>query len=207
MTEEREGRLARWSRLKRLHGGGERSGPSVAPEQPAGARGPAPAQENPPRATEEPAQPATPALELPPVAELNKDSDFTPFLRAGVPESAHREALRALWRSDPVFAFRDGLTDYDEDYTAIGMVDQVVRTAYQAGQGYLEVADATAPTDAPMDDTGETADALSPVSAASEAPSVEAVPTNAVAQSADEDAEVPTDGLEPVPPGEKVRSS
>ncbi len=82
-----------------------------------------------------------------------------------------------------MFAFRDGLTDYDEDYTAIGMVDQVVRTAYQAGQGYLEVADATAPTDAPMDDTGETADALSPVSAASEAPSVEAVPTNAVAQS------------------------
>ena len=48
----------------------------------------------------------------------------------------HRQALRTLWRCDPIFSLRDGLTAYDEDYTAIGKVEQVVRTA-RVGQGYL----------------------------------------------------------------------
>ncbi len=198
MTEEGEGRLARWSRLKRLHDGGERSRPSVAPEQRAAGTGSAPAREREPPTTEEAAQPDTTAPALPLIAELDKDSDFTPFLRAGVPERTHREALRALWRSDPVFAYRDGLTDYDEDYTAIGMVEQVVRTADQAGQGYLEAPGETTAEDGQPDDAGEAgqaadaADALSPVTTASEAPSAQSGPIEST-QSANGTAEEPAD--------------
>lgn len=199
MTEEREGRFARWSRLKGMHRGRERSGPSVAPEQTALGTRPAPAREKEPP-TEEAAQPDTTAPALPPIAELDKDSDFTPFLRAGVPERTHREALRALWRSDPVFAFRDGLTDYDEDYTAIGMVEQVVRTAYHAGQGYLEAPGETAAEDGRPDDAGEAgqaadaADALSLVTTASDAPSAQSDPIEST-QFADETARDPANSL------------
>jgi Protein of unknown function (DUF3306) len=184
MTEEREGRLARWSRLKRMHGERQGNRPSVASQQPAVGTGPAPPQQKLPQVTEETARPATTSPELPPIAELNKDSDFTPFLRAGVPESAHREALRALWRSDPAFAFRDGLTDYDEDYTAIGMVEQVVRTVYQAGQGYLEETEAS-PTAEPVEGAGEAVAATSPLAAESEGQSVAAVRTDQAERAAD----------------------
>jgi hypothetical protein len=188
MNEQPEGRLARWSRLKRAKYGRESSAPGITPGQPAEGASGSSSREPQVRPGKE-APPATPAPELPPIAELNKDSDFTPFLRAGVPEGVHREALRALWRSDPVFAFRDGLTDYDEDYTAIGMVEQVVRTAYQAGQGYLTEA-ASSPAER-VDEEGEAVAAVSPASTATEAPAVEATPTNAADGSDEEASRVP----------------
>jgi len=49
---------------------------------------------------------------LPDVETLEKDSDFTAFLKEGVPEQ-----LQKLWRTDPVFANLDGLNDYDEDFS------------------------------------------------------------------------------------------
>jgi hypothetical protein len=72
--------------------------------------------------------------------------------RAPVHEELHRQALRTLWRSDPTFSLRDGLTDYDEDYTKIGKVEQVLRTAYRVGQGYLaeEITPKQASNDAPQ---------------------------------------------------------
>ena len=182
MTEEREGRLARWSRLKRTHHARE-ARPSVAPEQPATRANPSSSREPSMRVMEEAAPPATTAPpELPSVTELNKDSDFTPFLRAGVPVGVHREALRALWRSDPMFAFRDGLTDYDEDYTAIGIVEQVVRTAYQAGQGYLQENEPP-PTAEPVGGAGEALATTSPFAA--EEQSVAAVRTDEAERPAD----------------------
>lgn len=57
--------------------------------------------------------------DLPDIDTLHKDSDFTGFLRDGVPEELKRLALRKLWRSDPVLANLDGLNDYDEDFGAI----------------------------------------------------------------------------------------
>jgi hypothetical protein len=150
---------------------------------------------------EETSPPATTAPELPSLTELNKDSDFTPFLRAGVPEGVHREALRALWRSDPVFAFRDGLTDYDDDYTAIGMVEQVVRTAYQAGQGYLE--EGAPPPEGRVNEEGEAVAALPSASSGTKAPSVEATPTDAADVSDDEASRV---SAEPSPTSSFVRN-
>lgn len=57
--------------------------------------------------------------DLPDIDSLDAESDFTPFMRAGVPEELKRLALRKLWRTNPVFANLDGLNDYDEDFAAI----------------------------------------------------------------------------------------
>lgn len=134
MTDNAESAFARWSRLKR-----QRTVNAAAPRQ-SGTAAIRPASEHAPETTPNDQAAPPPAekipSDLPDIASLNRDSDFSPFLRRDVPEGLHRQALRALWRSDPTFSLRDGLTDYDEDYTAIGRVEQVVRTAYRAGQGY-----------------------------------------------------------------------
>lgn len=75
-----------------------------------------------------------PVEALPPVESLTYESDFTPYLAPGVPEELRQQALRKLWRSDPVLANLDGLNDYDEDYSMIGKLEEVVETFYQAGQ-------------------------------------------------------------------------
>ena len=133
MDEEDEGPLARWSRLKRRSGSarsGRRGGAApvtvanVDPGFPAasvpegGVPAVAPGEGTP--AGEDAAK------DLPPVDGLDKDSDYTPFLGDGVPEKLARAAMRKLWRSDPIFAFRDGLDDYDDDYTIIETIAKAV---------------------------------------------------------------------------------
>ncbi len=74
---------------------------------------------------------------LPPVETLSYDSDFKPYLASGVPEGLRREALRKLWRSNPMLANLDGLNDYDEDYSLVGKLPQVVSTLFQVGRGMV----------------------------------------------------------------------
>jgi len=69
------------------------------------------------------APPAAPAattapapVELPPVASLTFDSDFTAFLRPEVDDDLKRAALKQLFR-DPRFNVMDGLDTYIDDYT------------------------------------------------------------------------------------------
>jgi Protein of unknown function (DUF3306) len=136
MAGEDESVFARWSRLKR----GQRA--KAIRQPPSRIASPTRAADVEAAKTTPDDRPALPSAEQPPsdlpdIASLTKESDFTPFLRADVPEELHRQALRMLWRSDPTFSLRDGLTDYDEDYTKIGKVEQVLRTAYRVGQGYL----------------------------------------------------------------------
>ncbi len=76
--------------------------------------------------------------DLPPIESLTYESDFTLFLGTEVPEELRREALRRLWRSDPVLANLDGLNDYDEDYSLFGKVEETVRTLFQTGRGMIE---------------------------------------------------------------------
>ena len=76
--------------------------------------------------------------DLPDVETLNESSDYTPFLKDGVPEKLKRMALRKLWKSNPAFGFIDGLDDYDEDYSAIGMVAQEIFTNYKPGKGMVD---------------------------------------------------------------------
>lgn len=128
--------LSRWSRLKRRHG-------AAAPGLPPAGEVPDPALP----AAAEPVAPDAPAGEeedplkdLPPVETLTAESDFTPFLRAGVPDDLHRQALRKLWTSDPVFANDDGLKDYAGDYSGMFNLSEPVKTLYRVGKGFLDAA-------------------------------------------------------------------
>ena len=80
---------------------------------------------------------ATPP-DLPEIDSLDKDSDFSVFLRDGVPEELKRLALRKLWRTDPVFAVIDGLDDYDDDYrTAFVVAERLAKLAAKADKGKI----------------------------------------------------------------------
>jgi len=103
--DEGDGFLRRWSRLK--------SDARPADAEPVEQNAVAPSE---PETTE--ADEAALA-ELPDIDTLDKDSDYTVFLRDGVPEALRQRALRKLWLSDPVLANLDGLNDYDDDFAAI----------------------------------------------------------------------------------------
>lgn len=97
---------------------------------------------------------------LPDIESLEEVSDFTPFLREGVPELLKRQALRRLWRVNPVFAEIDGLAEYAEDYTDATSMLVEVKTAYKVGRGYLDQDDTDeAPEQTPPEtDIGEASD-------------------------------------------------
>jgi hypothetical protein len=76
--------------------------------------------------------------DLPAVDTLNATSDFTVFMRPGVPLELRNQALRKLWRSDPVLANLDGLLEYGEDYSLPSWPKDAIRTAYKVGRGFLE---------------------------------------------------------------------
>lgn len=138
MSDSLRDRLSRWSRRK-----AEAAAAKAETETPESATVPAAAASaaEPEAASVDGAatdpSPAS-APELPDLATLTAESDYTVFLAPGVAEETRREALRILWRSDPVLANLSGLNDYDDDYRAIGTVQQVVETVYKAGAGYLE---------------------------------------------------------------------
>jgi len=132
MTErDDDGFLDRWSRRKR----GET--PTGAPEIETADAGPAAAAQ--PEAQESPdtGDPEVVA-KLPDLDSLTEESDFTAFLQDGVPEVIRRKALRRLWRLNPIFANLDGLNDYDEDFSALGIVAENIKTIYKVGKGYLD---------------------------------------------------------------------
>ena len=152
--------LSRWSQLK-----AEAAATEAQAEAPgsAGRLAPAAAAPEPeasPVAGSAAERSADAAPALPDLATLTAESDYTVFLAPGVAEETQRQALRILWRSDPVLANLSGLNDYDGDYRAIGTVQQVVETVYKAGAGYLEQlasvadgdTDAAAPPPAPGED-------------------------------------------------------
>ncbi|MCH7634985.1 MAG: DUF3306 domain-containing protein [Proteobacteria bacterium] len=125
-TDERF--IGRWSRLKQKRRRRE-PGPGDVPKDESARPEPADAQ---PATGEE----ETAALDLPDIETLDKDSDFTVFMKEGVPEELKKLALRKLWRSDPVFAVIDGLDDYDEDYrTAFVVAENLAKRLKKSGKG------------------------------------------------------------------------
>lgn len=77
-------------------------------------------------------------LELPSIDSLGKDSDFTVFMRDGVPEALKQQALRKLWASDPAFGAPDILDIHALDYSHLGRTQEVVQTSYQVGRGFID---------------------------------------------------------------------
>ncbi len=72
---------------------------------------------------------------------LNEESDFSVFMKAGVPESLKRRAMATLWRSNPVFANVDGLVDYDDDFAHPDLIMKTFKSAYEIGRGYFDQSD------------------------------------------------------------------
>ena len=126
-----DGFLDRWSRRKR----GETS--TGAPETETADAGPAAVAQPESQESAETGDPEVVA-KLPDLDSLTEDSDFTAFLQDGVPEVIRRKALRRLWRLNPIFANLDGLNDYDEDFSALGIVAENIKTIYKVGKGYLD---------------------------------------------------------------------
>lgn len=95
------------------------------------------------------------------VEKLDKDSDFTAFLKAAVPAEIKRLALKKLWASDPVYNVVDGLVEYGEDYSQLHVNVGPIKSAYQVGKGYVTNDDedddpqATETQTAAADDLGE----------------------------------------------------
>lgn len=130
-----EGPLSRWARRKtearKPRGGG--AAPAIEePESRPALPAEAPAPEAP-----QAAEPAPPP-DLPDIDSLTAESDFTAFLKEGVPQHLRRLALRKLWTSDPVLANLDGLIDYGEDYTDAANVVEGMKSAWEVGRGYAK---------------------------------------------------------------------
>jgi hypothetical protein len=129
--DDEKGFLSRWSQRKRSaeealpaetakqEGGGKL-------EQAAATAGPAPADPE-----------SIDPKDLPDIDSLDATSDFTVFLKKGVPQALKRRALRRLWQVDPAFSVHDGLTDYNLDYTDAATVVPNMKTLYQVGRGMI----------------------------------------------------------------------
>lgn len=137
-----EGRLTRWSRLKREAVAERKKAappPPIPPEAKTAALSPA-APTTPPEAgkTEEQKKIETVTKDLPPLESLGKDSDYTLFMRDGVPEETRTAALRKLWRSDASFTepfpFEMHMEDYNKTFVPMNAATD---TIFRAGLGYL----------------------------------------------------------------------
>jgi hypothetical protein len=129
-----EGFLRRWSRRK-----AEARSPETPPAE-AASDCAEPALASPEQMPEPAASGPAPIdpKDLPDIETLDASSDFTVFMRPGVPEHLRTLALRKLWRSDPIFSKLDGLVEYGEDYTIQSWPKGVIKTAYRIGRGFMD---------------------------------------------------------------------
>lgn len=91
-------------------------------------------------------------LELPDVALLSPQSDFTPFMAREVDASLRSRALKTLFQ-DPRFNVMDGLDVYIDDYTkttplAPGMLERLQQMAYLGDRGARDEAERRAAAEA-----------------------------------------------------------
>jgi len=107
---QQEGFLNRWSQRKR-----DSSIVTVEGEQQDTAD--VALEESLPEAVEvEEAKPILTDADMPDIETLNADSDFSPFFSEGVSKDLRKLALKKLFFSGK-FSARDGLDDYDDDFT------------------------------------------------------------------------------------------
>ncbi len=150
--------LARWARRKE-----EQRQTSPADSEPAGAGEPGEVE------TASEAEPPLRLEDLPDIESLDESSDFTVFLKEGVPQSLRRRALRKLFRLNPIFANLDGLAEYDEDYHTVVDLPGGVKTLFQAGKGMVQPA-----AEAPREGAESVTDPAKTAETAAKKPAAEA---------------------------------
>ncbi|UCH41132.1 MAG: DUF3306 domain-containing protein [Gammaproteobacteria bacterium] len=119
--ESKESALSRWSRRK-LEAQQAEARPAEAGEDETGADE-AMTNEVAPAAAEE--QPVLTDADMPDIESLSENSDFTPFMSPGVSDKLRNLALRKLFHA-PVFNIRDGLDEYDDDFTSFEKLGGIV---------------------------------------------------------------------------------
>ena len=138
-----ESRAARWSRLKQQSRIEKEQLPSVAPAEKTPALTATP--HSAPTPATESEQLGDPTKDLPPLESLTKDSDYSMFMRDGVPDDKRAQALQKLWASDPAFrepfAFEMHMEDYHATFTPI---DALKDSIYRIGRGFLTPEDLVA---------------------------------------------------------------
>lgn len=180
------GFVRRWSRLKRATG--EKAETPDLDLEAAAVGGDLALDETPDDGQSDEELKEIAAEDLPDIDSLQADSDFTPFMQAGVPEKIKNLALRKLWRSDPILANVDGLNDYDDDFKA----------AMEIGTAFIEKARAEGvkfigehpdePEEAEVQDLVE--------AEPEEAPETDEPPTDDAADDPEEEPEDDNDGEE-----------
>ena len=124
-TLEQEAFLTRWSKRKALSREGvelpepsdEVAGDSESSPGESGSRIEDARQDPAEQVDGQGVEAPTAAPELPPIESLGEDSDYSAFLGSDVPADLQRKALRKLFQS-PKFNVRDGLDDYDLDFSS-----------------------------------------------------------------------------------------
>lgn len=71
------------------------------------------------------------------VAELTKDSDYSPFVAKGIDETIKRSAMKKLF-SDPHFNLMDGLDIYIDDYSVFEPVTPAVLALMEHAKPLLD---------------------------------------------------------------------
>ncbi len=127
MSQQKEDVLSRWSRLKRTD---TKAPDDQSATEPQTELQVAPADDTTPLADSEEGTEEPSAIDdLPDIETLTYDSDFTAFMRDGVPAAIRNAALKKLWGSDPVLANVDGLNDYDLDYSMTEFIQIATESA------------------------------------------------------------------------------
>ena len=126
MADADDGFLARWSRQK------VETKEKPADRQEAGEV----AEAAPGQGDLDEAKQAEIVAQLPDIESLDENSDFSAFMKEGVPQALRRRALRKLWRLNPLFANLDGLNDYDDDFTDAAMVVEGMQTIDDKAGGH-----------------------------------------------------------------------
>ena len=79
--------------------------------------------------------------EMPPVESLDENADISGFMSPRVGESLRRRALRKIFLSAK-FNVRDGLDDYDDDFTSFAPLGDVITAEMRRLRERLQKADA-----------------------------------------------------------------
>lgn len=92
--------------------------------------------------------------DMPPIESLTEDSDYSCFLSPKVSEALRKQALRKLFHS-PGFNIRDGLDDYDGEYTQFATLGDIVTAdmRHQMEREAREKIQQLADSDAEMENT------------------------------------------------------
>jgi hypothetical protein len=123
---EQENRLSRWSRRK-LQTSEETQKEDLALEiddkgLPQNEMPEALSEDQPEAASQ---KPVLVDADMEPVETLTENSDFSKFMSPGVSDELRNLALRKMFQA-PVFNIRDGLDEYDEDYTSFEKLGDII---------------------------------------------------------------------------------